>query len=173
MCERLQREKLSSEKGSEEVKKDLECHFAIKIRKLEKELEEAKENSKAELSEMDSKTESTIRELKHYFDIERERLERKIQEEKEKGEKKCKRLLEEAEQRFGEERGQLEEDSHMLRENLSELQSASNQRIANLQYEFNVTVQKLNNEILEKKIEFNKQAAVMQQQLDHSTKRVD
>ena len=69
MCERLQREKLSSEKGSEEVKKDLECHFAIKIRKLEKELDEVKENSKAELSEMDSKTESTIRELKHYFDI--------------------------------------------------------------------------------------------------------
>lgn len=34
MCERLQREKLSSEKGSEEIKKDLECHFAIKIRKL-------------------------------------------------------------------------------------------------------------------------------------------
>lgn len=61
----------------------------------------------------------------------------------------------------------------MLRENLSELQSASNQRIANLQYEFNVSVQKLNNEILEKKIEFNKQAAVMQQQLDHSSKRIE
>lgn len=36
-----------------------------------------------------------------------------------------------------------------------------------------MTVQKLNNEILEKKIESNKQIAVLQQQLDHSSKRVD
>jgi hypothetical protein len=34
-------------------------------------------------------------------------------------------------------------------------------------------MQKLNNDILEKKIEFNKQIAVLQQQLDHSEKRVD
>ena len=67
----------------------------------------------------------------------------------------------------------MEEDNSTLRDNLSELQSVSNQRISNLQFEFNVTVQKLNNEILEKKIESNKQIAVLQQQLDHSSKRVD
>jgi hypothetical protein len=172
MCERLQKEKLTSDKGFEEVKRGLEGHYSNRVRKLEQELEEMKKSSKAEAEDLQTKSEETVRELKSYFEIEKERLERKVAEEKDKGDKRARKLVQEAEQKAADEKAQLEDENGCLRDNLTELQSATNQKIANLQYEFDVAIQRANNELVEKKIDFSKQLAVLQQQLDFGNKRV-
>lgn len=72
-----------------------------------------------------------------------------------------------------EERVQFEEEMATFKSNLNQVEQSYQQKLTNLQYEFDVATQKLNNELTDRKIQFEKQNALSQQQLDYANKKIE
>lgn len=56
---------------------------------------------------------------------------------------------------------------------MQQAEQSYRQKISNLQYEHDVSIQKLSNELADWKIQFQKQSSLSQQQLDYANKRVE
>ena len=69
------------------------------------------------------------------------------------------------EKKLHEEKQAYEEEVNELQERLAHMDRVYNERIQNMQYDYDIKLQKLTNQYMEEKVELNKEIALCQQKL--------
>lgn len=92
-----------------------------KLRQLEKEIEELKQNAQNESSDLQQRSEESLSQLKLFYENERERLEKRITEEKSRYDRRIAQAIEEYEAKLKEEQSNYEDELLSLREEIKVL----------------------------------------------------
>ncbi|EAS03779.1 amine-terminal domain guanylate-binding protein (macronuclear) [Tetrahymena thermophila SB210] len=147
--------------------KEVEERYINRIRLLEDEIEEIKQNAIKDIRESQAKSEESLAQLKNIYEIERETLERRLAEDKEKWDKRYQLSCDEYQEQIREAQHTYEEEIENLKDDLRE-QEAQYHNVVQ-QYEHELALKQQTIETLEKYTKETKESLLNLQSNNNTT----